>query len=272
MANNCYVKELMATAINDELVPFGALRVKVIKTATFKIGSHVNGTTVKNLTQNFTTPSGVNEVTIPKTSYEGGAVSVGVTKDDVIEISNKYEIACLSPGRTFVFDPVDFNYIPYLKAAEGLAIGKDLDVITTDNTVLNAFAMAWYENENPPYSRDITGLSAMKHFPNLEYFTCAGYPYIGKLKDLGKCIKLKSMTISGLLEECTVEDFVATMRGAGKTTNSTGITLKQFNGSRGITFNGSRVGDIEHPTVTLTWTATTITVGDVTINNDDVIN
>lgn len=272
MANNCNIKKYKGVINNENLVPYGTLRVKACATNSFGIGSYVEGNTVKDLTQNFTTPSGVNQVTVARTSYSTGATVVGVTKEDVIDISDKYNLAYFS-GRPFIFDVEQINYMPHLKFADNMAVDKDLTVITTDNTTLISFGMSHVPEENPKYPNTSKGLIAMRHFPNLEYFSAIGYPNIGDLKDLGKCTKLKTITMVRVIKESTVEDFVATMRGAGKTENSVGILLKQMFSSSGITFNGERIpGSAGSPNVKLTWTASTITVGEVTINNSDVIN
>lgn len=80
---------------------------------------------------------------------------------------------------------------------------------------------------------------------------------------LGKFTKLKTMDIADAPVVGTVESFVAGQRAAGRTTGSIQCGYKM--GSK-VTFDGTEIPVGDYSAKTLSWTATTITLGDQTIN------
>ena len=84
------------------------------------------------------------------------------------------------------------------------------------------------------------------------------------IASLGHLTKIAAMDISDAPAVGTVESFVAAQRTAGRTTCD-GIQCGYLMGTK-VTFNNATIPTGNYAAKTLSWTATTITLGDVTIN------
>lgn len=110
-------------------------------------------------------------------------------------------------------------------------------------------------------SGNIASLAPLVNLTTLQFNKNANIT--GNIASLGTLVNLTTLNSFNTNLIGSIEGFVQAQRTAGRTTESTGITIPYGLGS-GVTFNGNLIGNALNRV--LTWTASTITFDGVTID------
>lgn len=119
------------------------------------------------------------------------------------------------------------------------------------------------------YSKLYGDISCLSKYVKLKHLAFATQYYItGQITSLGTLINLNEITFGDTQISGDLVDFVKEQRNNGRTTCSS-ITIQYLLTSKNIIFNGQNISDYVDAVDnihTLSWTETTITLNDVTID------
>lgn len=257
---DCLVTKLKASVNNDELLRLGILTVSFENVSDLELVVSAENDRVVSLE----TSEGLSIVSGANTMFPH------VTGTGKLYIHDKYNI--VQPG---------MNTLSKYKWEDLKACSKVLRFIFRNNnisgfetlsqlTVFTSLAILNISNTTDICIngdiKDICGLPIMR-------FNIRNTNVIGNAAELGL---LPLSTIEGIVNtniNGSIEDMIAVRRGCrGETTGS--ITWNYpYTQSGNITFQGEKIpASLEGSSVILSWTATTITFGSITINNDSIIN
>lgn len=258
---NCLVTKLPSSVNNDNLRKFGTLYVE-FKNSSFNasavLGLRFSSTaTIKGVDsllyqQNGTTIGS-------KYSFEASSSANWICSGGgVVEIFNKYDLKYFNANNQYL-NPINAADLKYCTSLINLTTpvnGNLSDLPDAPLTTLNLSRAA--------SSYDLFGeLSDLAKFTSLSTLNIGKNEEItGELSDIGGLTSLTSLSlgdISGI--GGTVEAFVAAQRAAGRTTCA-GITAAYI-GTTSVTFNGASIASASNTSIS--WDATTITVGGTTI-------
>lgn len=240
---NCLVTKLKGVVDNDNLELLGGL--SFYGTGGLRIGFENDGNKVITI---------INGV---KTETPGAVVKDSIfncpefqmAEGTRLEIWQKYNLSMINSAATHSYlDINELNYMPSLRYFSYIPLSGDASQLKTQHPNCIYF----YTN-----GEKLTGSleKFAKAFSNVNHFQINnGYNITGSIEDLPVMPNLNKLTISSLQEVGSIETFVVNQR-VGRPTCS------------GITWicNSSFDGDIIDVKTTVSWTASTITVGDKTI-------
>jgi hypothetical protein len=268
---NCLVTKLKASVQNDDLKVLGAIKIVVDPTEDAWANSrniHILPLTDVELEaytsdSYFVNSSGVNI---------GTTITITTAKDYVYfstaggtyYVKNKYGISRLDATNTSIHPIIidDFGYNDGLTRLSGRLSGN-LSALA-GKTVLNHLVT---NNDVKEITGKLDSLADCTAITNLQ-LTAQNKITPSDIAVLGKLTNLTTLGIGTTNTYGTIESFVARQRGAGRTTCD-GISCNYIGADNpNLTFNGTHA-PITTP-LTLSWDATTISLGGVTINNSDV--
>lgn len=288
----CLVTKLKETVNNDSLVKIGEARFLISSNANYIIVAADTANKVQLTLKGGTFDGGSNQA---YASTSTSATKKPVSDGGVIEMTadNKYNITYLSD----VF-PVDFGQLAYSRITNISHINTRVNEefvnrLNAEGVTIDGAASFVYPELVKRFSLDFSGvkiaaiggnLASLSKFTGITELTLRttkvygdidslknltelntlslsnSADILGDIKSLGKCTKLTNLSVAGTGVSGTLEDFVKAQRAAGRTAESTGITVYAANTN--VTFNG-----IKQPSqLNLTWTANTITFGSTTVN------
>lgn len=269
---NCLVTKLKGTVDNDNIPRLGE---SVLTGVANGINLRVHGTVSFRATSNILslTEGGpyTSYVEINDTNETLRSVYINGTAEKLF--IKGYDIATLY---SFGASEADLSFMMFNTHGRLEAINQDAGIVTVPRMagyIIIRGTNVQLEDVEYPYLTflSINGSTGsrysaeqfVKNMPNLESLYLAASPYsvwYGDFNLLGKLVHLIELR-GGSSFEGSIEGFVVNARNAGRTTGYVDLMWIPNN----ITFNGSPTS-IDGTITRLSWTDSTITLGDTTIN------
>ena len=280
MSTNCLVTKLKSTVDNSNLEILGAVDLVVLPQSSNGFVSMQTATDTTADVEVFdNTIESVTSGNVKKddTHCQVGSASMGgfklyAKKATRVRVFNKYVLKKLGAGTNSVNDVIGgYSRLKNCNINDiYITLSEDLDVSAFTGLNLDSLTSFMLAGEDTSYTVQLTG--DIKPFidgaVNMTSFGLTNLNTTGMKKyniaDLfGNKTKITTLRItSNAFLTGTVEAFVAAQRAAGRTTNTEGIAISSNLGTY-VTFNGSY---IPSGTGNVSWTASTITVGNTTID------
>lgn len=225
MTNDCLVTKLKGIVDNGDLLKIGELRIKTNLQSTIKLGYSDTSRVVKNLTGNFISPSGVNEVTVGVVASMSEATSMTAGVDNIISIPEKYKLSYLEGTiRGINLDIKELDYMPNLIYALNMVLSGDTSELKNVNPNLRQLSfIACTANINIP---QIVSL-----YPNLTIIRFSASTNVtGSIDDLGALTSLTGISLGDVSGAGSLEGFVAKQKISGKS-ESTGLGVSIIDGN-----------------------------------------
>ena len=192
--------------------------------------------------------------------YNSNTVAFNAEPGEFVIFIDKYNIQSIGPLLGNTENTLNIKDLEYSKLnAIRLIRGLYGDIAYLKNSDLVTVSLGCITDDSALYGDvSIFGRMARLEYLHLDRRTAI----YGDIASLGSCTHLEFFQGGGSKIKGSLESLVISQRNNGRTSGS--INMPWAGACKGLTFNGTSI--INKETNTLSWTASTITFNDVTIN------